>query len=89
MTHHLMSMEDALMALYEEPEDMHDLIDYLVDYELAYAKELINRIHPDCIFHHDDWGSQRSSFVSPEMFEEFFFRPTKKSTVTIKKMALN
>ena len=26
MTHHLMSMEDALMALYEEPED----IDYLI-----------------------------------------------------------
>ncbi|MEO1815176.1 MAG: uroporphyrinogen decarboxylase family protein [Acetobacterium sp.] len=78
MTHHLMSMEDALMALYEEPEDMHDLIDYLVDYELAYAKELINRIHPDCIFHHDDWGSQRSSFVSPEMFEEFFLPAYKK-----------
>jgi len=78
MTHHLMSMEDALMALYEEPEDMHDLIDYLVDYELAYAKELISRIHPDCIFHHDDWGSQRSSFVSPEMFEEFFLPAYKK-----------
>jgi len=78
MTHHLMSMEDALMALYEEPEDMHDLIDYLVEYELAYAKELINRIHPDCIFHHDDWGSQRSSFVSPEMFAEFFLPAYKK-----------
>jgi hypothetical protein len=39
MTHHLMSMEDALMALYEEPEAMKELIDYVVDYELAYAKE--------------------------------------------------
>nr|WP_320024622.1 uroporphyrinogen decarboxylase family protein [uncultured Acetobacterium sp.] len=78
MTHHLMSMEDALMALYEEPEDMHDLIDYLVEYELAYAKEMISRLHPDCIFHHDDWGSQRSSFVSPEMFEEFFVPAYKK-----------
>ena len=26
MTHHLMGMEDALMALYEEPEEMHGLI---------------------------------------------------------------
>ena len=78
MTHHLMSMEDALMALYEEPEDMHDLIDYLVEYELAYAKEMISRLHPDCIFHHDDWGSQRSSFVSPEMFAEFFVPAYKK-----------
>lgn len=78
MTHHLMSMEDSLMALYEEPEDMHDLIDYLVEYELAFAKVLIEKIHPDCLFHHDDWGSQRSSFVSPEMFEEFFVPAYKK-----------
>ncbi|MBF7096753.1 uroporphyrinogen decarboxylase family protein [Alkalibacter mobilis] len=72
MTHHLMSMEDALMGLYEEPELMHELIDALTERELAYAKEVIKRINPEAIFHHDDWGSQKSSFVSPEMFEEFF-----------------
>ncbi|AFQ43348.1 uroporphyrinogen decarboxylase family protein [Desulfosporosinus meridiei] len=78
MTHHLMSMEDALMALYEEPEAMHELIDYLTEHELAYAKALIDHIHPDCIFHHDDWGSQKSSFISPAMFEEFFLPAYKK-----------
>ncbi|NTW70967.1 MAG: uroporphyrinogen decarboxylase [Eubacteriaceae bacterium] len=78
MTHHLMGMEDALMALYEEPEAMHELIDYLTEYELAYAKELISRLHPDALFHHDDWGSQISSFVAPEMFEEFFVPAYKK-----------
>ncbi|MCI8854498.1 MAG: uroporphyrinogen decarboxylase [Lachnospiraceae bacterium] len=26
---------------------------------------------PEAVFHHDDWGSQRSTFLSPEMFEEF------------------
>ncbi|WP_407310855.1 uroporphyrinogen decarboxylase family protein [Desulfosporosinus sp. SB140] len=78
MCHHLMSMEDALMALYEEPEAMHELIDYLTEYELAYAKVLIDRLHPDCIFHHDDWGSQKSSFISPAMFEEFYLPAYKK-----------
>lgn len=66
------------MALYEESEDMHDLIDYLAEYELAYAKERINRNHSDCIFQHDDWESQRSSFVLPEMFEKFFLPAYKK-----------
>jgi hypothetical protein len=70
--HHLMSMEEALMAFYEEPEAMHELIEYFTEYELAYAKELIDHIHPDAIFHHDDWGSNSNSFLSPEMFEEFF-----------------
>lgn len=78
MTHHLMSMEDALMALYEEPEAMHELIEYLTERELAYAKALIDHIHPDCIFHHDDWGSQKSSFISPAMFEEFYLPAYKK-----------
>ncbi|OIQ54820.1 methylcobalamin:coenzyme M methyltransferase [Moorella thermoacetica] len=78
MCHHLMGMEDALMALYEEPGHMHELIDYLTEYELAYAKAIINHLHPDCIFHHDDWGSQKSSFISPAMFEEFFLPAYKK-----------
>ncbi|NTW71813.1 MAG: uroporphyrinogen decarboxylase, partial [Eubacteriaceae bacterium] len=78
MTHHLMGMEDALMSYYEEPDAMQELIDYLVEYELAYAKEVIDNIKPDAIFHHDDWGSQRSSFISPEMFEEFYLPAYKK-----------
>jgi len=78
MTHNLMGMEDALMALYEEPEAMHELIGCLLEYELEYAKVLIDRLHPDCIYHHDDWGSQTSSFFSPAMFEEFFVSAYKK-----------
>ncbi|PKM49759.1 MAG: uroporphyrinogen decarboxylase, partial [Firmicutes bacterium HGW-Firmicutes-6] len=78
MTHHLMSMEDALMALYEEPEAMKELIDFVVEYELAYAKEYIEHIHPDALFHHDDWGSQISTFISPAMFDEFFLPAYKK-----------
>nr|WP_320025393.1 uroporphyrinogen decarboxylase family protein [uncultured Acetobacterium sp.] len=76
--HYLMSMEEALMAFYEEPEAMHELIDYLVEYELKLAKEFVDHIHPDAIFHHDDWGSQINSFMSPDMFEEFFVPAYKK-----------
>lgn len=78
MTHHLMGLEAAMMAFYEEPEAMHELIDYITEYELAYAKILVEKIHPDCIFHHDDWGSQKSSFISPKMFNEFFVPAYKK-----------
>lgn len=69
--HHLQGMDDALINFYEEPEDMHDLIDYIADYEVRYAEQICKYYKPDCIFHHDDWGSSMSSFMSPEMFEEF------------------
>jgi len=76
--HYLMGMEDAMIALYEEPEAMHDLIDYITEYEMRMAEQIVNRIHPDALFHHDDWGSHKSSFLSPEMFREFFLEPYKK-----------
>ena len=76
--HHLMGMDDCLLNLYEEPEEMHALIDYITDYELRYAAEICKYYKPDCIFHHDDWGSSKSSFMSPEMFAEFFVPAYKK-----------
>lgn len=78
LTHFLMRMENALMNFYEEPEAMHELIDFFTQYELDYAREVIDHIHPDALFHHDDWGSQISTFLSPAMFEEFFVPAYKK-----------
>jgi uroporphyrinogen-III decarboxylase len=78
LTHYLMGMEDALMSYYEEPEAMHELIAYLTEYELQYAQQLIDNLHPDALFHHDDWGSQISSFMSPETFKEFILPAYKK-----------
>ncbi|MBN2040724.1 MAG: uroporphyrinogen decarboxylase [Spirochaetes bacterium] len=75
MTHHLMRMENALISFYEEPEAMHELIDYLTEYELNVAKEYIKYIQPDALFHHDDWGGQTSTFLSPQMFTDFLLEP--------------
>jgi len=78
MTHHMMGMEDAMMALYEEPECMHELIDFMADYEIKKSAQIIKHIRPDACFHHDDWGGQISTFLSPDMFREFFLEPYKR-----------
>lgn len=75
---YLMGMEPAMVAFYEEPEAMHELFDFMADWELAYAKELMKYIKPDLVFHHDDFGTQYSSFFSPQMFQEFFVPVYKK-----------
>lgn len=76
--HYFMGMEDALMNFYEEPEYIHEMIDFLVDWEIEAAKEYIHYLKPDALYHHDDWGSQKNSFLSPEMFEEFLLPAYKK-----------
>lgn len=70
--HYLMGTEDALVNFYDEPECVADLIKYITEWELQYAETLCTHLHPDALFHHDDWGSQISTFISPDMFEEFF-----------------
>lgn len=70
--HHHMEIQNCLMAFYEYPDEMHELIDCFTEFELAYAAELCKYVKPDALFHHDDWGSQVSTFISPDMFREFF-----------------
>ncbi|KPU44270.1 methylcobalamin:coenzyme M methyltransferase [Oxobacter pfennigii] len=76
--HYLMGMDDTLMNFYEEPEAMHELIDYITNWKIANAKLVCKHIKPEAIIHHDDWGSQLNSFMSPEMFAEFIVPAYKK-----------
>ena len=70
--HYLMEIQNCLINFYEEPEAMHELIDYLTEWELHYAEECCAKLKPEVVFHHDDWGSQQSTFLSPAMFKEFY-----------------
>lgn len=76
--HHLGEIQQTLVNFYEEPEHMHDLIEYISDWECSLAEELCKNLKPDAIFHHDDWGGQISTFMSPDMFEEFYLPAYKK-----------
>lgn len=74
-THFLMGFEDTLTGLYEHPKEMHELIDYITDYRIRYVKMLIDGLHPDVIFSHDDWGAKEALFMKPEMWREFYKEP--------------
>jgi hypothetical protein len=75
--HHLGEIQNTLMNFYEYPDEMHDLIKYLTEWELKLAEGICDNLHPDMLFHHDDMGSQNSTFMSPAMWEEFYVEPYK------------
>lgn len=77
-THHLCGMTNALEYYLMYPDEMHALIDYLTEWELELAEGICKNLKPDAIFHHDDWGSEKSTFLRPDMFAEFFLEPYKK-----------
>ena len=84
-SHYLMDIQDCLMNFYEEPEEMHALLDYITEWEIGYAEQVCSHYHVDAVLFHDDWGTQKSSFMSPAMFEEFFLERYKKIYGTYRK----
>lgn len=68
--HHLMSIEEALIAIMTEPDDFKELLTFIAEWEMEYAQMQIDRVHPDALFRHDDWGSSQSTLFSPELFDE-------------------
>ena len=86
--HYLMGIEECLMALLEEPEEMHELLDVLTEYEIGYAEQVCAHWPIEAVFHHDDWGTQKSSFMSPAMFEEFFLPRYKKIYDTYRRLGV-
>ena len=75
--HHLCSIDQALLYYMINEDEMHELIKVIFDYEMEMAVKICDKLHPDMLFHHDDWGSEANSFLRPEMFEDFFLEPYK------------
>ncbi len=73
--HFLMGFEDTLTNLYEYPDEMHELIEYITEYRIGYVKMLMDRLQPDVVFTHDDWGTKDALFMKPDMWREFFKEP--------------
>lgn len=71
-SHHMCEMVRAMYYYVDYEDEMHDFIKYLKEYELRLAEGICSHLHPEVIFHHDDWGGHDSLFLSPSMFEDYF-----------------
>jgi len=80
--HALYSFENTLADLYLEREKIEMLVDRIVEFDLRLIENISQRF-PRCIHglhFSDDWGTERRTFVSPELWDEFF-KPRYKRTV--------
>ena len=76
--HEMMPMDETLIAMYEEPDEVHAFFEMMRDYKIDFLKVIFEKYAPiDYIIYGDDWGHQRSGFFSNEMFREFIMPYTK------------
>ena len=67
-----MGFENAMIALYEEPEEVKALLEYVSEYYLKVLKEQIYWLKPDTMTLMDDDAALRAPFFSVPMYQEFF-----------------
>lgn len=77
-THALMGFEDALCAMYEEPEEFQALVDAITDYKLQVIDIIGTYYRPDILCFHDDYGANDRMLMSPEMWRRFFKEPLRR-----------
>lgn len=67
-----MGFENAFLAMYEEPDEVYALMDYICDFYCRVLDLYMPVVKPDIVGLMDDAASERSLFMSPQMYEDLF-----------------
>lgn len=67
---HLMGFENALCALYEEPEACAAFMSAVTDYKILLAERIYHYFKPDIITTFIDVATERGLFMSPETYRK-------------------
>lgn len=65
-----MGFSEGLCAMYEEPEEVKALMEYLCNFYMDIGSQCIDYYKPDVVGICDDTAAWRNPFISPEMYRE-------------------
>lgn len=63
-----MGFNNGLMAFYEEPECVEELLHFMVDVYMPIVQATVDYYDPDILYLLDDTASEGSPFISPDMY---------------------
>jgi uroporphyrinogen decarboxylase len=75
MSWYLMDFETLSMAIFMDPELVHEMTNAFVDWVLEAAALAFNTGGVDAFHISDDWGGTGGLLISPDHFREFFIKP--------------
>ena len=67
-----MGFNDGLCAIFEEPDEVKELVEYLCDFFCGVIEACIDYYKPDIFDMCDDIASALNPFISPETYREIF-----------------
>ena len=76
--HAFEGFEQALIDIYEEPEECRDFFEHIADYRIELFNHHRDVFPLDYIIAADDYGTALAPFFSPEWYEKTLLEPTKR-----------
>ena len=70
--HAIRGMENVFEDFYANPEPLDRLLGVLTDYYIEIIREWGKWENVDAVFMTDDWGTQQSLMISPDLWKKFF-----------------
>jgi len=67
----LVGAEEVLMLFYDDPEWVHDMMDYLTDFWIQIYERVAQHVRIDWIHIWEDMAGRQGSLISGDMFREF------------------
>ena len=67
-----MGFENLMINMYEEPDEIKEMLEYVNKYYMMILKKAVYYIKPDALSVMDDDSAYRSPFFSPDTYREFF-----------------
>jgi uroporphyrinogen decarboxylase len=66
-----MGTEGVSYAWYDEPELMHEMMEFVADFTIETARPLLDEVAPDYVFINEDLSMKTGPLLSPDMYRTF------------------
>jgi uroporphyrinogen decarboxylase len=83
-----MGTENLSLAFYDQPDLIHDMLDFIVDYHLRIVDKVVDHIDADLYDFGEDIAYKNGPLVSPRMFAEFFAPRYKRITEHLRRKGI-
>jgi len=67
----LLGTEEVLVTFFDDPDLMHEMMDYLTDFWIAIYEKVVRKLKVDVVHIWEDMAGKNGSLISPELIREF------------------
>lgn len=68
-----MGTENVCYAWYDEPELMHEMMQFIKEFTIEVATPVLDKVTPDYIFINEDMSMKNGPLLSPDTYKEFIY----------------